>query len=803
MPLNIASPGIVVREIDLTVGRINPSANLTAGIAAPFEKGPVNVPILISTEQDLLKTFGQPYSIDNHYESWYVASSYLSYGGNLRVVRVDDTQLVNASYPSGTKKITSIDNYVQNGYSENLISNIGVIARDPGSWGNNLKVAIIDGKADQVLSGISTNSVTSFVAAISNRTGTIVGSANTVAISTASITLGQEVNCDISGVVSAGTTVISIGTGVITISSSSLQASDVTTTFDFGTTTTITSGLQVGMGVTQPISSTIAGFGVTTVLDGYLKGMITEVGDSSISVKVLQHVSAAGTVTNVEYGPGGVYGFSNSGTVGVTSVSQSTKFGTSSYTSQSDWFDQQYITISDGSKIYWNTVADRPSTTNYTKSRSGRFDELHILVLDNTGSITGSSGNIIERHLNLSKASDAEYSLGSPSYWRKYLETNSNYIFGGSGSSLGITTISYSSGFVLSTSIASGWDQKATNTTFGACGSLSPSLSGGKNYDGSTGITTSGALSSDISKIAEGYDLISNGGDIKIDFLLMGSGFYAKEKAQSLANKLIQIADNRKDCLAFISPYRSSLLNDSTVGGATVYSSSEITNSLISYYDGIASSSYAIFDSGYKYVYDKYSDVFRYIPLNGDIAGLCARTDINSYPWFSPAGTSRGSISNAIKLVYNPSKIERDRLYSNRINPVVFSPGSGVTLFGDKTALGKPSAFDRINVRRLFIYLQKVISDAAKNQLFEFNDEITRNNFINIVEPFLRDIQAKRGIFDFRVICDESNNTASVIDNNEFLADIYVKPTRSINYIGLTFVATRTGVNFNEIIGTV
>jgi phage tail sheath protein FI len=202
-------------------------------------------------------------------------------------------------------------------------------------------------------------------------------------------------------------------------------------------------------------------------------------------------------------------------------------------------------------------------------------------------------------------------------------------------------------------------------------------------------------------------------------------------------------------------------------------------------------------------MYDRFNDVFRYVPLNGDIAGTCARNDVNNFPWFSPAGTSRGAILNAVKLSYNPSKVQRDKLYSNRINPVIFSPGDGIVLFGDKTGYGKSSAFDRINVRRLFIYLEDAIAAAAKDQLFEFNDEITRTNFVNIIEPFLRDVQSKRGIFDYVVICDETNNTAAIIDNNEFVADIYIKPTRSINFIGLTFVATRTGVSFEEVIGNV
>jgi len=267
---------------------------------------------------------------------------------------------------------------------------------------------------------------------------------------------------------------------------------------------------------------------------------------------------------------------------------------------------------------------------------------------------------------------------------------------------------------------------------------------------------------------------------------------------------LIAVAGSRQDSIAFISPNRTSLLNDTSDGTATtINSDSVITDNLVDFYSGVNSSSYAVFDSGYKYMYDRFNDVFRYIPLNGDIAGICARNDIDNFPWFSPAGTVRGTILNSVKLAYNPSKLQRDILYSNRINPVIFSPGAGNILFGDKTALAKASAFDRINVRRLFIYIEDAIQAAARDQLFEFNDEITRTNFVNIVEPFLRDVQGKRGIIDYVVICDETNNTAAVIDNNEFVADIFIKPARSINFIGLTFVATRTGVSFEEIVGNV
>jgi hypothetical protein len=721
MPLNLASPGIVVREVDLTVGRIDPTSDAVGAIVAPFAKGPVDLPILVENEADLLQNFGEPYPTDKHYEHWMVASSYLAYGGSLRVVRSDDTDLKNGFAGAASSiKIKSLDDYNNLGYDENTISGVTVAARDPGSWANGVKVALIDAKADQILVGVSTS------AGLPN--------------------------------------------------------------------------IQVGYGVTQAISSTLPGAGTTSTLNGYLKGVITQISGTNAYVKVLSHVSAAGTETTVDYQPSGVYAFSGSGSVAIHTNGQSTAAGTTSYTAQQDWFDQQSIALSNNTTIAWNTIADRPSTSSFAAARNARFDEVHVVVIDDKGTVSGNAGTILEKHLSLSKASDAEFSVGSPSYWRKYLASNSQYIFGGSQPT-GIVTTGFSSGFTLTTD--SGWDQDTDSIIFGATGANTLTLAGGKNYNGGTDITVSGSLTSTIGNLSTGYDLFANSEEYEVDFFLMGSANYAKESAQSLANKLISVAEERKDAVAFISPYRLAFLNDSTVGSVTVNSAADITNNVISFYAPVTSSSYAIFDSGYKYMYDKFADTFRYVPLNGDIAGLCARNDINNFPWFSPAGTTRGAILNAVKLAYNPSKTQRDRLYSNRINSVIFTPGSGIVLFGDKTGLAKSSAFDRINVRRLFIYLENAISAAAKDQLFEFNDETTRSNFVNIVEPFLRDVQAKRGIQDFRVICDETNNTAAIIDNNEFVADIFIKPARSINFIGLTFVATRSGVSFDEIIGTV
>jgi len=727
MPLNLASPGIVVREVDLTIGRVDPVSGSVGALVAPFAKGPVDLPQLIENEDDLLDTFGRPYSVDKHYEHWMVASSYLAYGGTLRVSRADDQQLKNAFVGAASSiKIKSTEHYEQLGYDENAITNVTVAARNPGTWANGIKVAIIDGRADQIL-----------------------------------------------------------------------------------TSTGIGTDISVGYGFTAavPAGTVVAGAGTTSLLDGYFQGVITEIAsDNEISVKLVKHVSAAGTATDVDYQQNGVYALPNVGSIGIhtdATGSVNAPLYSRSYTGEKDWFENQSISLSVGS-LEWDALSNRPGTSDYVASRGGRFDEVHVVVIDDKGTITGNAGSILEKHLNLSKAKDAEFSVGSPSYWRKYLFTNSEYIFGGSAP-VGVTTIAFSDNGVSQFELDAdaGWDQDADGVNFAGAGSLSLTLAGGLNYQGKTDLTTAMSLYSGLDDIQSGYTKFENTEEYEVDFILMGSANYSKEQAQALANKCIAVAEARKDAVAFISPYRQAFLTDNTVGTVTVNDIDTITNNVVGFYAPITSTTYGVFDSGYKYMYDRFNDTFRYVPLNGDVAGTCARTDVQQFPWFSPAGTSRGAILNAVKLAYNPGRKQRDILYTNRINPVIFSPGAGIILFGDKTGFGKSSAFDRINVRRLFIYLEDAISAAAKDFLFEFNDEITRTNFVNIIEPFLRDVQSKRGIFDYVVICDETNNTAAVIDNNEFVADIFIKPARSINFIGLTFIATRTGVAFEEVIGSV
>ena len=740
MPVNLASPGVLVREVDLTLGQVQTSSDKTGAIVAPFARGPVDEPTLIASENELLDVFGQPSSTDRQYEGWLTISSYLAYGGIMQVVRSDNSEIKNSYAGEATTdiKVKSLEDYNALGYDENIIPGYTTIARNPGSWANGVKVAFIDGKADQILSGISSTAI-------------IAGAATT------------------------------------------------------------------GFGFVQQISKVAAGAGTTQLVEGELKGIITGVTKSGITtnsfnwdleVKVLSFTPStgnnAGVESDVDYQQGGTWSFVDSNfdiysPAGiVTTVSNSV--------APRDWFDDQEVSLLGGRvSVPWNTIANRPTTTEFARNRNSRFDEFHIVVFDDTGEVTGNAGTVLEKNIGVSKGRDAEFSVGTPSYWRKFLANTSSYLFGGSEPADTVPT-SFEPGLGLGFEPETGgeWDQQVRNRNFFSVGNRQYILENGKNYDGQSDIDEAGSLQVSVGDIAGGYDNFESDDELNVDFILMGSAAYSEAEAQSLANKIIGIAEKRKDALAFVSPYRASQITDSQTGAQITIDSETITANVINYYSTVASSSYAILDTGYKYMYDRFADKFRYVPLNGDIAGCCCRTDQVAFPWFSPAGTTRGAILNGARLAYNPTQIQRDRLYSARINPVIFSNDvGGITLFGDKTALSASSAFDRINVRRLFIYVEEAISAAAKDQLFEFNDEVTRTNFVNIVEPFLRDVRAKRGITDFLVVCDETNNTPAVVDRNEFVADIFLKPTRSINFIGLTFVATRTGVSFEEIVGTV
>ena len=733
------SPGVLVREVDLTVGRADNVLDNIGAIAGPFRIGPVDEPIDITTEQELIATFGKPLSTDTQYEYWMSAANYLSYGGILKVVRTgntSDTLMVNANAGVGiasttTLKINNYDDYQEN--HKDSDSSYTYAAKNPGTWGNGLKVCYIDDFADQTV-GIATTSLAQI-------------------------------------------------------------------------------GATIGFGVTAALDNqVIPGAGTTSGFTGFLKGIIVGLttdatgGNSKVDVKVVSRVETVGggsTETNIDYQEGfngAQFGTSvalnfvaNTG-VNSTGIMASAMTPTTAV----DWYDQQNLNLTNAT-ISWKSIAPRPTSNVFVTDRNGKNDGIHIVVVDDKGSITGIKGNLIEKHANLSKAGDAISNVNAPQriFYKDYLQDFSDNIYAGANPSEALDAYyltnpratGFSTDFTAITTADGLFGLDAQNTTFSALGNVSYTFGGGKDY------SATGGMSASLASLITSYNLFENKDEIEVDYMIMGPGCSTKEQSQAKANKLIALATARKDCMALIGPHRGDLVG--------VTNTTTQTDNLIDFFSTLTSSSYAAFDSGYKYQYDRFNNQFRYVPANGDVAGMICRTGITAFPWFSPAGQQRGVINNAVKLAYNPTKAQRDRLYPQRINSFVTTPGVGTILFGDKTALGFASAFDRINVRRLFIFLEDAIAAAAKDFLFEFNDEITRTNFVNIVEPFLRDVQSKRGIQDYVVICDETNNTAAVIDGNEFVADIFIKPARSINFIGLTFIATRTGVAFEEVIGSV
>jgi hypothetical protein len=416
---------------------------------------------------------------------------------------------------------------------------------------------------------------------------------------------------------------------------------------------------------------------------------------------------------------------------------------------------------------YFNTVDRAPGTSSYVSSfgNTSAVDEVHVAVVDENGEFSGIPGTVLEIYQGLSRATDAKTVDGATNFYKTVINDNSNYIW-----NINPRTTA------------------ATNTAINiasASAGLPQSLS---FVDGSDGPDETAVVFGDVTR---GYDQFASAEQVDVSLILSGKA-RGGTNGEQLSNYIYDnIVDKRRDCVLFISPEKADVVRN--VGN-------EATD-IVTFKNSLRPTSYSVLDSGYKYQYDKYNDIYRYVPLNGDTAGLCVRTDDTRDPWYSPAGFNRGQIKNIVKLAFNPSKADRDILYKASVNPVVTFPGQGTVLFGDKTLLATPSAFDRINVRRLFIVLEKAISTAAKSLLFEFNDEFTRSQFKNLVEPFLRDVQGRRGITSFKVVCDDSNNTAQVIDSNQFVGDIYIKPAKSINYIQLNFVAVRTGVEFSEVVG--
>ena len=725
------SPGVLVREVDLTVGRADNVLDNIGAIAAPFKSGPIEESVLISSQSQLINVFGRPQSNDRQYEDWMVASEYLSYGGTLQVVRIDGSGLNNAnagvSIASTTLKIKNYDDYEAN-YSSR--TDFFYASKEAGEVNTNLKVCTIDNFADQTI-GITT-------------------------------------------------------------------------------TSPVGAGATVGFGVTVQLSSVATpGAGTTTQFTGYLKGIITGVTTdassqmkSSIDVKIVSRVSGMATDSGTEYPI--TYQVGDAGkSIEVADVmtfveNSGANVKTATVATAVDWYDQQTLDLTN-STIFWKNLAPRPVDNNYSASRNAHNDAIHVAVIDDFGTVTGSQGNILETNFFLTKALDGEEDGNAPvkNYYKNFLANNSAYIYAGANPGTTTDVVNgfvnakaggFSSGYTAVTSGAGAWGLDAQGVTYNVLGNVTYTLAGGADY------SASGGMAASLGDVLNGYNLFENKDEVAVDFLLMGSSMNDQLSTQAKANLLISIAERRKDCQAVISPHRTNVVNAA--------SSTAATNSVLNYYSQISSSSFAVLDSGYKYVYDRFNNEFRFIPLNGDIAGIMARNNTIYLPWFSPAGQARGTLNNVVKLAYNPNKSQRDQLYKARINPVINQNAAGAILFGDKTALSYKSAFDRINVRRLFLTVEQSLENAANDQLFELNDAETRSNFINIVEPFLTDIQSQRGIEDFRVICDETNNTPDIVDNNEFRADIFIQPARSINFVTLTFVATRGGISFAEVTGT-
>jgi len=633
------SPGVLVQEKDLT--RIIPAVSTSTGaFAGQFNKGPLDEITSIGSESELVSTFGKPDS--SNFESFFSASNFLQYSNSLRIVRVQNTNVSNATESGSAFVIKNTTDY-QDNYADGSASQGLWASRTAGAWGNNLQVS-----------------------------------------QCASATAYEETAKTTATAASVGATVVAVA-----------------------------SGTGIGAG-------DIVNFG-----DEY-EYRVVSVATNDLSIVRKDEPSYYGTSDS-----SGLH----SELTGTPDVRRRWR--------------------------YYDIFDKAPGTSPYAQARGGVNDELHIVIVDEDGELSGTKGTVLEKFAAVSKASDAKSPQGDTNYYSDVIFNQSSYIF-----------------WMDHNASGSNWGNVATGTTYTDVTAVSNvSLVDGADGDVAT-----------IGQVKSAYEKYLDADTVDVGLIIAGSSLTTVH-----IDNLITIAENRMDAVVFASPERSDVVNISNTNTQK--------DNVVSFFNGINSSSYVFFDSGYKYQYDRYNDVYRYVPLNGDTAGLAARTDLIADAWYSPAGLNRGIVRGAVKLAFNPTKTQRDELYRARVNPVTTFSGQGTVLFGDKTGLAVPSAFDRINVRRLFIILEKAISTASKVQLFEFNDEFTRAGFRNMVEPFLREIQGRRGITDYLVVCDETNNTGEVVDRNEFVAEIFIKPARSINFITLSFVATRTGVSFEEVAG--
>ena len=734
----LVSPGVSVREVDLT--NVVPAVATSVGaIAGAFQKGPVSSVTTITSEEQLVQVFGKPNS--SNFETFFTATNFLQYADNLKVVRAG-SGILNAGANSGIL-IRDEDHY-QASFQDGSGSHGEWAARTAGTHGNSLGVDICP-SARAFAQPLGSLNLTVGEKAI----GSLEITVDNQDATDATIAIGDIISFQ------TASAVVATVAGAITVATKNLVVDGNSGTIVVGDRV-LGAGISDGDVVVKVASITdqqnlvldkaiiVANdiplvFSKDTQVES--KGEeyeVTAVSSETLTIRLLDDPAGGGLQTIIP---------DNS------LITRRWRF--------SDLFDSAPGTSA------WSTANGR-----------GEKDEIHVAVYDTTGDVTGfdvdvagqRTAAVIEIFPSMSKNPNAKTSEGSNNYYPDVIFAQSQFIY---------WTDHLAAGTNWGTDIATG-----TDYTFVS----------GVDVSSLTGGTDDYTLTAGEIKLA--YDLFANTETLDINLVLGGASSTVADTEAAMdthVTMITSLVESRRDCVGFVSPYRGA-----TVG---VADSIAATKNVVDGFNNCPSSSYMVFDSGYKYMYDKYNDVYRFVPLNGDTAGLCAFTDQIADSFFSPAGFNRGNIRGAVKLSFNPTKAERDQLYKARINPVVNFPGQGVVLFGDKTALSKPSAFDRINVRRLFLLLEKAISTAAKFQLFEFNDEFTRAQFRNLVEPFLRDIQGRRGITDFSVVADGTNNTGEVIDRNEFVADIFIKPARSINFISLNFVAVRTGVSFSEVGG--
>ena len=774
------SPGVNFSEIDLTT--ITPSVDTTSGgMGGVFRWGPVNERVLIGSELDLVRRFGKPTNLNP--ETFFTAANFLAYSQALYVVRAaEDTQW---SAVGGEGVVVDTAGTITATTSSAAVTGVNTLFVTQATAGRTLRNT--SGAIIGVVQSVASNTSLTLTA---NATTAVAGGEYVIINQNAhTVFNNDDYETKYTGWSGSNIQFAARWTGTL---GNSLKVSVCETADQYSTSTnlkavryTLISGAAAGnTAIFDGINTGfVLGVGNTSgviTLDGVnnssgINGQFANTGDVGAALTTLSDRFAVGDYVVV--GTGATQTLKITGKTSLVANVGGANTGIGTLTLQ---FDQPLKLASGINTInvarlweYYNVVDAAPGRSEYVTvngntalqnaNTAAQKDEVHVVVVDEDGAFTGNPGAVIEVWPNLSRATDARLSDGTSNYFKSVINGRSEYIWAAGDR----------------TGSASATAQNVATAT--ASAPLTLSLVGGIDVSES---------SINFASLATAYDQLASPENVDVS-LILGGASRGGTHGEQLPNYLIDnVAETRKDCVVFVSPQK-----DDVVSAATPDAN------VVQFRNAVRSTSYAVLDSGYKYQYDKYNDLYRWIPLNGDIAGLCVRTDALRDPWFSPAGSTRGQVKNVLKLAFNPTKAQRDLLYKNGVNPVISLQNEGTILFGDKTLLARPSAFDRINVRRLFIVLEKAISRASKSLLFEFNDEFTRAQFRNLVEPYLRDVQGRRGITDFKVVCDETNNTSEVIDSNRFVGDIYIKPARAINFIQLNFVAVRSGVEFSEIVG--